>query len=537
MFATTMSALEMGAVDEVDAGDPAVRTGFETVTRLTARPVSITTPQCSATRSSACRSESSPPRDVPAPESGLDVGDAGQGRRSEERRRARVGGVPPGPLHQALVVEVRPGRTGRACGTGRSRSGRSAIACAWRATSGSTSDRRRTCARRRPRSDGRAGRRPATRLRRRSLKSSNECGRLIAVVEDRQLAAVAPAVPELRIEADQVDLLVERRSRDPEQFVEHVREGDQRRPDVERVAVARAATPASRRRRRCVRRSSRRVPPPTVGWRRRARRPHRRRRSPAGSAAQSAPEASCRTDDSRDRQHRRSADRGDEGSRKYLANPTVSITAMNAYSPTNAELAEVVASVPGTDAHHVAVDGEGAFEDQHHAEPGDEPADEVGDRDASIGAHPDPAPVALADHLRVEEQVPGRQCTGADAARGSAAVDRSPSAAWAASRAGNRHREPGQRDDRRARRRPAGEARRCTRSDRTAGRSASRSARPTAVVAATATAAAPARRRPQRRAAFAFVVAASPTTTTDDSARRRRIHPSASAAWRSSPRS
>ena len=49
---------------------------------------------------------------------------------------------------------------------------------------------------------------------------------------------VAPRVSELRIEANHRDLLVERRSRQTEDLVEHVRQGHQRRADVEDEPVA-----------------------------------------------------------------------------------------------------------------------------------------------------------------------------------------------------------------------------------------------------------------------------------------------------------
>src|SRR6056297_816945 len=50
------------------------------------------------------------------------------------------------------------------------------------------------------------------------------------------------------------------------------------------------------------------------------------------------------------------------------------------------------------------------FEQCHHAEAGYEPAAVVGDGDAQVGAVLHPAPVALADHLRIEEEIPRGQC-------------------------------------------------------------------------------------------------------------------------------
>ena len=42
----------------------------------------------------------------------------------------------------------------------------------------------------------------------------------------------------------------------------------------------------------------------------------------------------------------------------------------------------------------------------HHSEAGGKPAREVGHRNAAVDAASDPRPVALADHLGIEEQIP-----------------------------------------------------------------------------------------------------------------------------------
>ena len=102
----------MGAVDEVDAGRLG-RSPFDDRDHLRTR---LDRPRRRARRParSAWRKRVEPAACVPATEAGLDVRDAGQRRRSAERRGAGVRGVPPGPLDQALVVGSTTAPTDRA---------------------------------------------------------------------------------------------------------------------------------------------------------------------------------------------------------------------------------------------------------------------------------------------------------------------------------------------------------------------------------------------------------------------------------------
>ena len=63
-------------------------------------------------------------------------------------------------------------------------------------------------------------------------------GGVAPVVAHRQLEAVGPVVAELRVEPDERYLVGQGGARQPEQFVEHLWQGDERRPDVEREPVA-----------------------------------------------------------------------------------------------------------------------------------------------------------------------------------------------------------------------------------------------------------------------------------------------------------
>ena len=125
----------------------------------------------------------------------------------------------------------------------------------------------------------------------------------------------------------------------------------------------------------------------------------------------------------------------------------------------------------------VRLDREDGFEQRHDAETGQEPPAEVRQRDAAVEAPPRPRPVALAHHLRVEEQIPGRHRRRARARCVWPASSGRPSAACAASRAGRPIAEPGERHDGRHVCDLRLQRARCRRTDRTAGRSRCRPAR------------------------------------------------------------
>ena len=177
-----------------------------------------------------------PSHHVPTAVGLLDVGDARQCCRRTERRRPRVGRVATDQLLKARVVEVSSCRLGERAG----------------AVDPGDVERRthpRQHRQRRPHRSGEKGAladRPqpggvfgeacplGARAGAEGLERGREGGRIIGHVEGR---AVRPAVPDLRVEPHEFELVGERGARQPEQLVEDVRQREQGRTELERVAA------------------------------------------------------------------------------------------------------------------------------------------------------------------------------------------------------------------------------------------------------------------------------------------------------------